>query len=230
MPRHATEPVWWRAGPAESNGASRHGDERTAEGAGAPRQGRSSGAGGTLCFAIALPGRKSGFRAGFRPDSNRETSKSARPAGEPILNVSQLESGRNPARTPDVRPGSTIAQHRVGPGRSATRRLERSPPGPECHRHGADVESWHNPSETNLDRAKGRAPNALRIRPEIFDLEPDFGLKRNQTKPEISGTVSTNRHTTIPNDAGRLRHVSTTIRNFWNCELAQPRQGQDGPV
>ncbi len=31
----------------------------------------------TLCYAIALPGRKSGFRAAFRPNSNREWIKSA---------------------------------------------------------------------------------------------------------------------------------------------------------
>ena len=28
---------------------------------------------GTLCYAIVFPGRKSGFRAGFRPDSGRES-------------------------------------------------------------------------------------------------------------------------------------------------------------
>ncbi len=35
----------------------------------------------------------------------------------------------------------------------------------------------------------------LRIRPGVFDFEP------GQTKPKISGTVLTNRHTTIPNDS-----------------------------
>ena len=70
--------------------------------------------GGTLCYAIVLPGRKSGFRAGFRPDSSRGNLKigppaGLRPAGGPILMLSRLESGRNPARKPDFRPGSTIA-------------------------------------------------------------------------------------------------------------------------
>ncbi len=51
----------------------------------------------TLCYAIMLPGRKSGFRAGFRPDYNRENLKigspaGLRPAGGPILGFSQLES------------------------------------------------------------------------------------------------------------------------------------------
>ena len=35
----------------------------------------------SLCYTIVLPGRKSGFRAGFRPDSSRERLKIGRPAG-----------------------------------------------------------------------------------------------------------------------------------------------------
>ena len=35
----------------------------------------------TLRYAIVLPGQKSGFRAGFRPDSNRESIKIGPPAG-----------------------------------------------------------------------------------------------------------------------------------------------------
>ncbi len=43
------------------------------------------------CYSIVLPGRKSGFRARFRPDSSRESFKSGppRPAGGPILRVSR---------------------------------------------------------------------------------------------------------------------------------------------
>ncbi len=37
----------------------------------------------------------------------------------------------------------------------------------------------------------------MRIRLEIFDFEADLGLKLGQTKPKISGTVPTDRHTTI---------------------------------
>ena len=56
-----------------------------------------------------LPGGRSGFRAGFRPDSNRKSFKidppaGHRPAGGPNLKLSR----RNPARKPDVRHGSTI--------------------------------------------------------------------------------------------------------------------------
>ncbi len=36
---------------------------------------------------------------------------------------------------------------------------------------------------------------------EICDVKPKLGLNRGQTKPKISGTVPTNRHTTIPNDS-----------------------------
>ncbi len=71
---------------------------------------------GTLCQAKVLPGRKSGFRAGFRLDSNRENLKSCppaglRPAGGPISRLSVLDSGRNQDRKPYFRPGSTIVQH-----------------------------------------------------------------------------------------------------------------------
>ncbi len=50
------------------------------------------------------------FRAGFRPDSNRESFRAVfRPAGLPMLTCSRLESSRNPARTTDFWPGSIIA-------------------------------------------------------------------------------------------------------------------------
>ncbi len=35
----------------------------------------------TLCCVIVFPGRRSGFRAGFRPDSNRKNLKIGPPAG-----------------------------------------------------------------------------------------------------------------------------------------------------
>ncbi len=44
----------------------------------------------------------------------------------------------------------------------------------------------------------------LRIRLGTFDFEPDLGLKLGQTKPNISGTVPTHRHTRIPNDSGPI--------------------------
>ena len=79
-----------------------------------PRGRKRLGFLGVVCYAIVLPGRKSGFRAGFRLDSNRESIKigppaGRRPAGKPISRLSRLESGRNPARKLDFRPGSTIA-------------------------------------------------------------------------------------------------------------------------
>jgi hypothetical protein len=68
----------------------------------------------TQCCAILLPGRRSGFRDGFRPDSNRGCltigpPAGLRPTGVLTLRLSLLESGRNPARNPDFWPGSTIA-------------------------------------------------------------------------------------------------------------------------
>ncbi len=51
----------------------------------------------TLCYAIVLPGRKSGFRVGFQPDAYRESFNIGPP------------TGRRPAGEPDFLPGSTIA-------------------------------------------------------------------------------------------------------------------------
>ncbi len=53
--------------------------------------------------------------------------------------------------------------------------------------------------------AELKEPGQLsRIRPEIFEFEPEFGLKLGQTKPKISGTVPTKHHTKIPNDSGPI--------------------------
>ena len=41
-------------------------------------------------------------------------------------------------------------------------------------------------------------------RPEIFDFEADLSLKLGQTKPKISGTVPTYRHTNIQNNCGAI--------------------------
>ncbi len=69
--------------------------------------------GHTQGYARMLPDRKSSFRVRFRPGSNRESLKIGPPAGRgpaggPILRLSRLESGRNPTRKADFRPGSTI--------------------------------------------------------------------------------------------------------------------------
>jgi hypothetical protein len=58
-----------------------------------------------LCYALVLPGRKLGFRAGFRANSNRECFKinppaGPRPAGGPILRL------QNPTQ---ILPGSPIS-------------------------------------------------------------------------------------------------------------------------
>ncbi len=58
------------------------------------------------CYAIALPGRKSVFRAGFWPDCYRESTDIGlpavlRPAGGPISVFSRLQSGQ-------IRPGRLI--------------------------------------------------------------------------------------------------------------------------
>ncbi len=73
-------------------------------------------------------------------------------------------------------------------------------------------------------------PQLERIRPEIFDFEPDLDLKLSQTQPQISGTVPTNRHTTIPNDSGPLSACFDGDPTLLNCEIAQPRDWAEGKV
>ncbi len=77
---------------------------------------------------------------------------------------------------------------------------------------------------TNSAELKGPR-KFLRIRPEIFDLEPDLGLKLSQAKPKISGTVPTYRRTTIPNDSGPISACFDDDPKMLNCEIAQPSQG-----
>ncbi len=68
-------------------------------------------------------------------------------------------------------------------------------------------------------------PKCLGIQPEIFDFEPDLGLKLCQITPEISGMVPTNRHTTIPNDSGPTLACFDDDPKLLRCEITQPRQG-----
>ncbi len=72
------------------------------------------------------------------------------------------------------------------------------------------------------------------IRPEVFDFEPELGLKLGQTEPKISGTVPTNRHTTIPNDSGPVSACFDDDSKLLNCEIAQPNhargQGHGSPT
>ncbi len=54
-------------------------------------------------------------------------------------------------------------------------------------------------------RPRNKGPRKrLRIRPQVVDFEPTLSLKLGQTKPNESGTVPTNRHTTILNDSGLI--------------------------
>ncbi len=62
----------------------------------------------------------------------------------------------------------------------------------------------------------------LRIRPAIFDFEPDLGLKLGQTKPKISGTAPTDRHTSIPNDFRPNSACFDDDPKLLNFEIAQP--------
>ncbi len=57
----------------------------------------------TLCYAIGLPGRKSDFRVGIRPDSNRESLEISLPAGR---SLARGFPDKNPA---EIQPGSQIS-------------------------------------------------------------------------------------------------------------------------
>ena len=63
-----------------------------------------SNKGATLCYAIVLPSRKSGFRAGFRPDSNRESLKSSPPAGRRPAGLKQRPQRPDRAAEPGLVP------------------------------------------------------------------------------------------------------------------------------
>ncbi len=70
--------------------------------------------------------------------------------------------------------------------------------------------------------AKVKAPGHLsRIRPEIFDFEPEFRLEQSQTKPKIPDTVPTNRRATIPNDYEPISACFDDDPKLFNCEIAQ---------
>ena len=86
--------------------------------------------------------------------------------------------------------------------------------------------SSRSPSHVRVS-AELKGPRQLvRIRPEIFDFEPDLGLKLGQTKPNIPGTVPTNRHTTLPNDSGPISACFDDDPKLLNCEIAQPSKGE----
>ncbi len=49
-----------------------------------------------------------------------------------------------------------------------------------------------------------------------------MGLKLSKTKPKISGTVPTDRHTTIPNHSGATSACFNDDPKLLNCEIPQP--------
>jgi hypothetical protein len=65
----------------------------------------------------------------------------------------------------------------------------------------------------------------LRIRPAIFDVEPDLGLTLWQTNPRKSGAAPTNRHATIPNDSGPVSASFDDDPKLLKRVIAQPSHG-----
>ena len=73
----------------------------------------------------------------------------------------------------------------------------------------------------NKVSAELKGPRTLiRIRPPIFDFEPDVGLKLGQTTPKMSGKVPTNRHATIPKDSRPISACLDDDPKLLNCLLA----------
>ncbi len=97
------------------------------------------------------------------------------------------------------------------------------------------AETNPKPSSFSRTRSSGASPdpqgsaelkgprNLLRIRPENLDFQSDLGLKVGQTKPEISGTAPTARHTTLRNDSGPIPTCLDDDPKLLNCEIAPPR-------
>ncbi len=86
----------------------------------------------------------------------------------------------------------------------------------------------HQPAQADSDRyiahlsAELKGPRQLlRIRPDMFDFEPELGSEPSSTQPKIRGTVPTDRHTTSPNDSGPISVYFEDDPTLLNCEIAQ---------
>ncbi len=77
--------------------------------------------------------------------------------------------------------------------------------------------------DDRYDPAELQGPQQVfRIRAEIFEFEPDLGLKLGQTKPKIPGKGPTDRNTSIPNESGPILAYFDDDPKLLNCEKAQP--------
>ncbi len=85
-----------------------------------------------------------------------------------------------------------------------------------------------NPPAKVDSAALKRPREVLRIRPEIFNVDPDLGLKLRQTKQHIWHGTHKPAHSDSERfwaDFGVFRRRSETL----NCEIAQPRGGLRPP-
>ncbi len=104
-------------------------------------------------------------------------------------------------------------------------------PGPDRQSAGSHAMTLTIPGSAEL-----KAPRQLlRIRPKIFEFDPDLGRTLGQIKPTISGKVPTNRHTRIPNDSGPISVSFDDDPKLLHCEIAQPSLGRSfgskfGPI
>ncbi len=113
--------------------------------------------------------------------------------------------------------------------------------GPQTGR-GKCKNAWscaHKPVQTDADRfprggflsAKLKGPRTLlRIRPEICDFQPDLGLKLGQSKPKISGTAPTDRHTTVPDESGPISACFDDDPKPLKCKISSAESSRRIPV
>ncbi len=80
---------------------------------------------------------------------------------------------------------------------------------------GPRISSWPRKLSGHVS-AELKGPRKLsRIRPEIFDSEPDLGLKLARTKPRYLARYPQAGTQRFRTELARFPSVSTTIRNFY---------------
>ncbi len=79
--------------------------------------------------------------------------------------------------------------------------------------HDEELKPFSGPGE---DRS---APTTFKNPAGNLRFREDLGLKLDQTKPKMAGTVPTNWHTTIPNDEWPMSACFDDDPKFSNCEI-----------
>jgi hypothetical protein len=197
----------------------------------------------TLGYATELPGRKSSISGVYCKNSYEKGGASPPPFSNGLCGRRgpfQSQNRRLPAQKLYCVTSSSrqpCFKNPAGrPRRSKTPRSCRSSPAsgrPEVVNDHISAEPkglrklvGHPRPQVEYSTELKRPRMCLRTRSEIFDFEPELGLKRSQTKPEIPGMVLSDRHTTTPNNYGPLSACFDEDPKLLNYEIAQPRYVQ----